>query len=986
MSAPKPKINMPELLVFAKMFIVGFAAAEIGRSSYYLGTAFAPVIADYSYLARGALVIVGLAICVVYVHYRGALNSVRKIYQSHRVDLLIAFFLGALSTELTMPWLCKFHGALRTSNPYSATVLLFLLCTILVSPVVGFYWHKRRRDVSNPIFLEDDAIKSERDDVLGNAYQAEVFANAVLTSEAHPGLVFGIDGPWGIGKSSFVNLAQEHWARSSDKVVVCKIDHLHYASEPDLVDRMIRQLTASIQREVFAPEFRSAATRYSRLLNGKVDVSFLGFKFSLEPSRDTIDEMLDDLDDLLRRVGRRLIVVIDDLDRLDPKSVNNVLFALKRTFKLSQAVYVLCYDAEVLAASQDEGIRSRQFFEKYVNVKISLFASSSSLSDFLRRDWVRSESQIALVPSDMMVKLGEILSELADVLNHDSEANYLALIGDIRKIKRFINAILVLQIEKTDFGRTDFNKRDLINLMLLHLHYPGLFRRIYAEETEGRVGSFSARRRSDGRGFVNASGLPSVVQEYEGMPASFLLNQLFNVEAFGIDHYGPVDEPVLRSRACFNSDTARNLENYLKLIVRFVHPVPKETYAFYRSAVDQARKGKPIALILGGKDFVLKGDEFSHDEFWRILVNQANDFTIATAVDAIDTLVDYLPRYSTFDYIDRGLRSRSIYSLLLLLDRAGWDRGVDRRNRNTPENVNEIACRIFGEQAFVGNGLIERLASPNRGVLGWNDLMLFRLQCSADSGAQVYDLQRALMFNQDMTAPQMPPVAELAKLGMRKLSQRVFALFKRTYIDARRNFIAEAYQVPAEEFLGQAYWHRLAEPPPQPESVNSDKSPAQQAAVARAVVASFVISQLSNSQPPKGSGVGCGFYDEIGVKDCQGIAKVMNDYVFQFCFNPQIDSENVFIFIDFCLSQLSNSLSSGSNVEGYVPTTAGLLGGFDSKAMGMYWSKHRAYIGGLALQNSGRCVYLPGYKASYRDHLQGVFSVLDTLAEKATSS
>jgi hypothetical protein len=80
-------------------------------------------------------------------------------------------------------------------------------------------------------------------------------------------------------------------------------------------------------------------------------------------------------------------------------------------------------------------------------------------------------------------------------------AKYLPLVGDLRKVKRFVNAMLLMQLERSDLGRTDFNKRDLINLILLHLNYPGLFRCIYAEETEGRCGTFSVRREYEEHGF-----------------------------------------------------------------------------------------------------------------------------------------------------------------------------------------------------------------------------------------------------------------------------------------------------------------------------------------------------------------------------------------------------------------------------------------------------------------------------------------------------
>jgi len=985
MAATKHTMKMPELLVFAKMFAVGFVVAEICRTTYYLGTAFAPAMADFSLWVRAIVVLIGLALCVVYAVNRGAHISVAQMGRSLRLDLLIAMCLGAWSNEMAMPWLSNFHAALKASEPHWAPVAFLMCCTVLLSPLVQRHWPRKRQTPSQLRFLADEEIGRENDDQLSNETQAKSFAESVLASSLHPGLVFGVDGPWGVGKTSFINLAERYWERAADEVIVCRFEPLRYASEPDLADRLIRDLSAAIQSKVFAPEFRSAASRYSRLIKGKADISFLGFKLSLEPSQETVDELLDDIDEVLRRIGRRVIVVIDDLDRLDAKTVNNVLFATRRTFKLSQATYVLCYDTEVLAGGKEEGSRAREFLEKFVTVKLSLFVDSSSIRNFLRRDWQGTEGQLGSVPSDTMVKLGAVLNELANILDGDAAAKYLPLVGDLRKVKRFINAILLMQIEKTDLGRTDFDRRDLINLMLLHLTYPGLFRRIYAEETEGRSGTFSVKREYDDPEFKNAQGFAQVKEECQGA-AKFLLEELFDVGVLELGDGRNIEESVVRSRACFNEGNTRNLESYLKLIVRFATPEPQETFVLYQTAVDRVRKGQSIASVLAETDFLLERTENAHDQFWRVLVNQAYEFTNATAEDAIETLVEFVPRYSSIDNDDRGLRPRSIYSLVRLLDRAGWGRTTRQRRTNSPENVVEIAWRIFGEQAFIGKGLLERLASTDRGVLGWNDLMLFRLQCSEDRGGQLYNLYRALIADQDMSAPTTGLVSGLASMGMRKLSQRVFALFKRSYIDARRNFIAEACEVPVDELLGQAFVYLHDQASQDPGSQRGDTTIARRVASARFFAGSFVIYQLSNSLAPNGVGVGCGYYDEVGTEDRGGISKLMNEYVFDFCFNPKVDGDNVLRFIDHCLAHLSSPFQTGRDEDGFVATKAGLPGGLDPKAMGMYWQQHRDHIRGLRLQDSGRCVFMPRYTAFYRDDLVGVFAVLDELAEEAAST
>ncbi|WP_287805230.1 hypothetical protein [Diaphorobacter sp.] len=65
MAATKHTMKMPELLVFAKMFVVGLVAAEVCRTTYYLGTAFVPAIADFPLWAKAIPVLIGLAVCVV---------------------------------------------------------------------------------------------------------------------------------------------------------------------------------------------------------------------------------------------------------------------------------------------------------------------------------------------------------------------------------------------------------------------------------------------------------------------------------------------------------------------------------------------------------------------------------------------------------------------------------------------------------------------------------------------------------------------------------------------------------------------------------------------------------------------------------------------------------------------------------------------------------------------------------------------------------
>ncbi|MCF8985806.1 KAP P-loop protein [Pseudomonas syringae] len=980
MSAAKNVMKMPELFVFARFLAIGFIAAEVWRVAFSLGENFAPKLHDVALWIVIIGIGAGLLLCLIYIVTRGAHSLAARMFSSARIDLLLTVAVGVWVDKLASPWLTKIHTAVAAADPNWAPALLLFFSAMLLSPLVQQY-RPRARVLPQLYFLADIEVSHKDEDLLTTEPQAESFAKTVLASGAHAGLVFGVDGPWGVGKTSFINLTEQYWTIAPDKPIVCRFEPLRYASEPDLADRLIKDLSATIQREVFAPEFRPAASRYSRLLKGKADFSFLGFKLSLEPSQETMDELLEDIDEVLRRIERRVIIVIDDLDRLDAKTINSVLFATRRTFKLSRATYILCYDTEILAGGQEEGTRAREFLEKFVTVKLSLFVDSSGIKNYLERDWQSEGSDLGSIPADTLFKLGAVLGELGKILDGNLAPAYLPLVGNLRKVKRFFNAMLLMQLERSDLTRTDFNKRDLINLILIHLHYPGLFRTIYAEETERRSGTFSLQRAPGKRVFRNSDAFSNFV-ESQPAPAQFLLNQLFNVGILELPMHMEVDEATLATRACFNSGSYRNLENYLKLIVRFATPEPQKTYILYSQAVEKVRGGESIAAMLRSSDFKLEQGEHSHDQFWRLLVNNSYVFSQAVADDAINTLIDFIPKYSPMTDAMTSLRQRSIYSLLHFLDRAGWGRSAGSRRLNTPENIREIASRIFGERDYKGKGIIDRLASAERGVLGWNDLMLFRLQCSADRQGQLHNLQSALVQHEDPNAPTTGYVNALARLGMRALSQHVFALFKSSYIDQSRNFFDAVNNIPDSEILGTT-GGLLTTRDPATLDATTLRPLSERIASTRSSIKSFVIYQLSNSLGPTGSGIGCGFYDAQGTGDTSEIAKVMNEYVFEFCFNPDLQPANAHHFTDHCLASLSNSFFTDSDQVGFIATKSGLVGGFDARVVGNYWARHQVLIRQANALVQERLVSTINYRASYSEDLEQIYSVLDELAADA---
>jgi len=985
------KADMPELLVFAKVFIIGIIGAEVFRVAFYLGEAAKPLFSCNAYWCdEASLFFITSIICCLYAYKRNAGLTIELLAQSRRIDLFAILIIGVCSNFFLEPLLSNVHKLVQQSNPWLGPFILFSILVMFTSSVWRVYSMelKEKNLVPKEFFLKDEAIDCQDQDKLSGNDQAVSFAKIVLESaNAHSGLVFGIDGPWGVGKTSFINLAQKYWeSNAKGKLIIFRFEPLRYASELDLSQRFIKELATTIQKQVYAPEFQSIASRYSRMLKGKASFSFLGFKLSLEPSNETIDEMLHDIDEVLKRAERRLIVVVDDLDRLEPKLVNNVLFTVRQTFNLSQATYILCYDLENLLLGKNDGEKAREFLEKFVMIQHSLFIDRASIKSYLLNNWKNEQVTQLTTSSENILKLSSVLTSLVVMLEGDKAAEYMPIIGDLRKVKRFVNTLLMLQIETVDLDKTDFCPYSLINLLLLQLHYPGVFRRIYSEETDGHTGIFSDFHKSfitdhtnelikDDKINVASSHPFNQYLEKQEKSSKFLLNQLFTE---GEKEFN--SEPDERKSSLSNLGRDRNLEKYLKLIVRLAIPEPRDTYILYWRAVERVKVNKDahisaIEKELKRDEFSLKLGEHAHNKFWSILVNQSHGFTNIVAEDAINTLIELLPKYSlvAIEGMYMGQRTRSIYSLTRLLDNAGWGRTNAQRLPNTRENVVEVAYRIFGKSVHEGNGIIARLASQERGTLVWDDLLTFRLSCSAENGGQLYNLNSALVLIEDSDAKTDGLVSELARKGMRKLSQEIAALFKARYIDTSRNFLSEIDDTPNKDFLGEAEYY-FAE---REEDASNQKTDSLEYKIdsARSALKIFVTYQLCNSTPPE-RGVGCGFYDESGSEDLSGIAKIMNDYFFNVCFNPNINENNIFHFVNHCLMNLTRTHGREYG-DSYQPTENGLTGGFEISTMKQYWREHGEFIKSKRLEDQVAKIITSNYIATYKEDLPVVFKILD---------
>lgn len=352
-------------------------------------------------------------------------------------------------------------------------------------------------------------------------------------------LVIGIYGPWGDGKTSVMNLIAESLEATSDAVVV-RFNPWQLGSGDAMFQGFFETIGEAIGAKLTdrKQEIGSWLRDYGAVLR---PIPMLGDALSevvkssgYRMSSVTLDAMRQKIELALGDAGKRVVFLLDDLDRLDKAEIQEIFRLVKVAADFRHTAYVLAFDEDVVANALSEryGGNSRQgsnFLEKIVQLPLRLPPVARQL---LR--------QLTLETADRALNQANI--ELTD----DEVSRFVSAFDRFimpslktpRLGKRYGNALLftVPMIGK------EVDSVDLLLIEAMRIFYPELY--LWVRDHMGELtfagGSASSAQKGDivERAFsASTEGMPTSQVE----AARGLVKELFprTQAIWGNMHYGP---------------------------------------------------------------------------------------------------------------------------------------------------------------------------------------------------------------------------------------------------------------------------------------------------------------------------------------------------------------------------------------------------------------------------------------------------------------
>lgn len=248
-------------------------------------------------------------------------------------------------------------------------------------------------------YLADTPVKTEKQDCFQRYYFSKRIAQTIIHRKVSESIVIGIYGEWGEGKSSVLRFIEDN-LKKDPNIIVCNFNPWRFKDELQLLKGYFNLLSSQLKRSIqtkserigeFISEYADTIIPELSLLGGVIGTNpgSIVKKAADKYSNISIEEQKERIEKILSEEKKKVVVIIDDIDRLDRKEIQAIFKLVKLTGDFSFTSYILAFDDKMVAKAIGEMYENgdeqagKNYLEKIIQVPLRLpLAQKEALKNF----------------------------------------------------------------------------------------------------------------------------------------------------------------------------------------------------------------------------------------------------------------------------------------------------------------------------------------------------------------------------------------------------------------------------------------------------------------------------------------------------------------------------------------------------------------------------------------------------------------------------
>ena len=374
-----------------------------------------------------------------------------------------------------------YYGSLPWGIVGYSDILVLLFGIFLINSIRVRFPKKEEKKESNQtknksgfIFLPDTALENPKDDELDYSRIAKELAKNIEDIKKESSFSIGLVAPWGYGKTTFLNFLQRELDENGDFIII-DFNPRHSYNASNIQEDFFNTLFSELKKFDF--RFSSSFKNYLKAIDVINENKLITFLFNTHKIWDKKIEK-EKINTAISRISKRIIVIIEDFDRLLHEEIIEVLKLIDGNASFTNLIFLTAYD--------------RNYINNILNEKCS------SNTPYFIDKFFDFELPLPLRPYENIFTY--LINELAKDLNANSEEKEVyrstlifhmdslqPYLSTMRDVKRFLNLLLC----QYDHIKRSVEFKDYFFLHLIKYKHPeeylDLFDKKYLSEKEGRL-------------------------------------------------------------------------------------------------------------------------------------------------------------------------------------------------------------------------------------------------------------------------------------------------------------------------------------------------------------------------------------------------------------------------------------------------------------------------------------------------------------------
>lgn len=284
--------------------------------------------------------------------------------------------------------ICLFGSVILTSDlllfrtPYWIYLIFIFICISMISLKI-FIRNKhvtsahiyslvdltQGKILNTNFYLSDKPLEK---DLFGQDHVILQILNFTKTLIMKEPYTIALRGKWGTGKSSILNVVKEKLKDDKDIIVIDQFDPWQYNDEISMFKGLLKAITKKLGITSYFN-----LTKIDTFISNYYSLPKVGPFLRLLKCDFSDDSIIDIINDKLEKENKKLIIIMDNIDRATDDNILLIYKLISSIIKLNKTLYILAYDQKIIEQKLLHNNIDPSFIDKIVQTSIDIPIVSS---------------------------------------------------------------------------------------------------------------------------------------------------------------------------------------------------------------------------------------------------------------------------------------------------------------------------------------------------------------------------------------------------------------------------------------------------------------------------------------------------------------------------------------------------------------------------------------------------------------------------------